>query len=82
MIEKIKSYKMAQAKSFNENELVKSIINDMLSNRWNICETTLEKYKFVIKRINELIITLKIYFRNSSPNLNFCNVIFSMMVLL
>jgi hypothetical protein len=73
---------MAQAKSFNENELVKSIINDMLSNRWNICETTLEKYKFVIKRINELIITLKIYFRNSSPNLNFCNVIFSMMVLL
>jgi hypothetical protein len=71
---------MAQAKNFNENELVKSIINDMLSNRWNICETTLEKYKFVIKSINEIIIRLKIYFRNSSPNLNFCNVIFSMMV--
>ncbi len=57
MIEIKKLKKMVQAKNFNENELVKSIINDMLSNRWNICETTLDKYKFVIKSINELVIT-------------------------
>ena len=36
---------MAQVKNLNENELVQNIIDDMLSNRWNLCETTLEKYK-------------------------------------
>jgi hypothetical protein len=41
---------MAQAKilkNINENELVQNIINDMLSNRWDICEATLQKYKYV-----------------------------------
>ena len=31
--------------NLNENELVQNIINDMLSNRWNLCEAALEKYK-------------------------------------